>query len=194
MGGGDKMKLVEKVRTFLDEKCNILTMGFYSDTISELEEEAAGGPIESPVEQLFYIEWKFRQFCNNKIKLLCLHPQYQDDTTKGFIVDFYVNMMAEVLTWQETSNPKKFKIITSIFPPHLGIEIDGHLWHEKTKEQVARDKKRERILTANGWQLLRFAGSEVYKNPTKSVQETLLFAFELRERYHQKLKMKFGEK
>lgn len=44
------------------------------------------------------------------------------------------------------------------------IECDGHDFHEKTKEQATSDKKRDRYLTANGWKILRFSGSEIYKD------------------------------
>lgn len=53
------------------------------------------------------------------------------------------------------------------------IEIDGHEWHEKTKEQVSRDKQKERAYLINGYIPIRFSGSEVYHNPTLCVEETL---------------------
>ena len=43
------------------------------------------------------------------------------------------------------------------------IECDGHDFHEKTKEQVAYDKKRERFLTSNGYIVLRYSsGAAVF--------------------------------
>lgn len=53
----------------------------------------------------------------------------------------------------------------------IAIELDGHQWHASTKEQVARDKKRDRRLLLEGWHVLRFTGSEVYKNPDGCVAE-----------------------
>lgn len=44
----------------------------------------------------------------------------------------------------------------------LAIEIDGHDFHEKTKEQAARDKARDRKITKQGLCVLRFTGSEVF--------------------------------
>ena len=38
-------------------------------------------------------------------------------------------------------------------------ECDGHDFHEKTKDQVARDKSRVRDLEIAGWRILRFTGS-----------------------------------
>lgn len=45
------------------------------------------------------------------------------------------------------------------------VECDGHEWHEKTKEQAARDKRRNRDLGIAGWRLLRFTGSEIWRDP-----------------------------
>ncbi len=44
----------------------------------------------------------------------------------------------------------------------LIVEIDGHEFHEKTKAQAKRDKKRDRDLVAEGLIVLHFTGSEVY--------------------------------
>jgi len=45
------------------------------------------------------------------------------------------------------------------------IEIDGHDFHEKTKEQAQRDKARDRKLVRLGHYVLRFTGSEVHADP-----------------------------
>jgi hypothetical protein len=47
---------------------------------------------------------------------------------------------------------------------NLVVEIDGHDFHERTKEQAERDKSRDRTLTQGGFYVFRFTGSEVYRN------------------------------
>lgn len=57
------------------------------------------------------------------------------------------------------------------------VETDGHDFHERTKEQAARDKRRDRELSATGWTVLRFTGSEVWRDPgacVTQVQELLI--------------------
>jgi very-short-patch-repair endonuclease len=44
------------------------------------------------------------------------------------------------------------------------VECDGHDFHERTKEQAARDKKRDRDLLSRGVTTIRFTGPEIYKN------------------------------
>jgi hypothetical protein len=45
------------------------------------------------------------------------------------------------------------------------IECDGHDFHERTKQQASRDKKRDREIQAAGYPLLRFTGSEIWEDP-----------------------------
>lgn len=50
---------------------------------------------------------------------------------------------------------------------HIGgvvVECDGHQFHEKNKEQAARDKRRDRELLAAGYPVMRFTGSEIFKD------------------------------
>lgn len=48
-------------------------------------------------------------------------------------------------------------------PPFVvAVECDGHDFHEKTKEQAARDKKRDRTLNDAGVIVYRFSGSEIW--------------------------------
>lgn len=58
-------------------------------------------------------------------------------------------------------------------PIHIAIECDGHNFHERTKEQATRDKRRDRELTTEGWRVLRFTGSEIWNDP-KSCSEQVL--------------------
>lgn len=49
--------------------------------------------------------------------------------------------------------------------PLIVVECDGHDFHEKTKEQAARDKERDREIQIAGYAILRFTGSEIHNNP-----------------------------
>ena len=46
----------------------------------------------------------------------------------------------------------------------LVVECDGHDFHERTKAQAARDRRRDRLLTAAGIPFMRFTGSEIYRD------------------------------
>ncbi len=51
------------------------------------------------------------------------------------------------------------------------VEIDGHDFHERTKQQASRDKKRDRDLLAEGYYTLRFTGSDIFNDPYSFVEE-----------------------
>lgn len=51
--------------------------------------------------------------------------------------------------------------------PKIVIECDGHDFHERTKEQAAKDRSRDRELSLQGYRVLRFTGSELYRDADK---------------------------
>lgn len=53
------------------------------------------------------------------------------------------------------------------------IECDGHDFHQKTKEQVARDRTRDRYLSTVYARVIRFTGSEIYRAPAKCAAEAM---------------------
>ena len=52
------------------------------------------------------------------------------------------------------------------------IELYGYAWHN-SKEKITQDKQRERYLQQQGYHVIGFTGSEVYKDPHACVLETL---------------------
>jgi very-short-patch-repair endonuclease len=62
----------------------------------------------------------------------------------------------------------------------VDVELDGHDFHERTKEQAERDKTRDRDLQSIGWQVARFPGSQVYRDPSAVAHEVFGFALALR--------------
>lgn len=52
----------------------------------------------------------------------------------------------------------------------FAIECDGHNFH-KTKEQMKRDRKRDRFLQLWGWHIIRFTGSEIYADADACAEE-----------------------
>ena len=67
-----------------------------------------------------------------------------------------------------------FVITNSYFEHHkFAIEIDGHQWHEKTKEQAISDRKKDRAYLNNLVIPIRFTGSDVFHDAKNCVLETL---------------------
>lgn len=61
-------------------------------------------------------------------------------------------------------------------PVRIAVELDGHDFHEKTKEQASKDKRRDRNLARLGWTVLRFSGADVYRDPAAVMDEIVMLA------------------
>lgn len=55
----------------------------------------------------------------------------------------------------------------------VAVEVDGHDFHEKTKEQAKHDKAKDRELQRCGLIVFRFTGSEVWHDPVKVAAEVV---------------------
>jgi very-short-patch-repair endonuclease len=49
--------------------------------------------------------------------------------------------------------------------PSVVVEVDGHNFHERTKEQARHDRSRDRAMQESGLLVFRFTGSEVFADP-----------------------------
>jgi hypothetical protein len=74
----------------------------------------------------------------------------------GWRVDFLIHAFAD---WAREPDGGKMgwnKLI---------VECDGHDFHERTKEQAARDRERDRSFQNQGIEVFRFTGSELWRDP-----------------------------
>jgi len=109
--------------------------------------------VASPIEQLFVMEWHYQRI-DERLKVK-LRPQRRLATDSGEVrIDFVVERGAN-----------------GLLP--LAIEIDGHEFHEKTKEQAAHDRKRERSIVRAGYVVIRFTGHEVFRDTAACVSEVV---------------------
>ena len=105
---------------------------------------------ESSIERLFLETFDaIRTKDRNTMCDYCLVPQVE---IGNYRVDF------------ELINHKDKKII---------VECDGHEFHQKSKQQVEKDNKRERDLKKLGYEVVRFSGSEIFKDAEKCVEDLL---------------------
>lgn len=58
----------------------------------------------------------------------------------------------------------------------LIVECDGHDFHERTKEQASRDRSRDRLAQDLGYQIHRFTGSELWRDPWACAEEVFNWA------------------
>ncbi len=58
----------------------------------------------------------------------------------------------------------------------LIVECDGHDFHERTKEQAARDRERDRWAQLQGIEVFRFTGSELWRDPLGCADQVIKWA------------------
>lgn len=132
-----------------------------ADHIDEVVEEArtnfscafgvASQDCESPIEALFLAAFIGVCLRDSSYKI---YPQRH---VGRYRVDFYITFMADDPKWRRD----------------VIVECDGHDYHERTKEQAERDKKRDRAITGSGIPVFRFTGRELHRDPEACVMEIL---------------------
>lgn len=75
---------------------------------------------------------------------------------------------------------KNYRIDFVIRMPNFGkqfvfIECDGHDFHERTPDQAARDRAKDREIQAEGIPILRFTGREIYRDLGRCVDQVYNF-------------------
>lgn len=150
----------ERIATSYAEQCSVVIADRASPS------DYFSKKTESPIERAFYTAfdlmhglWYGRANPSEGLSTTNLAPQIfiQPQVQIGeFRVDFLCG-------WN--IGDRRF---TSVI-----VECDGHEFHERTKEQAARDKSRDRVLAEGAARVLRFTGSEIYKDPCACAAEVL---------------------
>lgn len=136
--------LCKRVETFL--------IGDISSNQVQLEESLIN--CESQIEQLLALE-----LANIKLEEINIYNPYIDVIaiekqkeinikSKKYRVDFFIPVIYK---------RQEQKIFI--------IECDGYEFHQKTKEQVEKDNERQRNLQEEGYEVIRFSGTEIYHKP-----------------------------
>jgi very-short-patch-repair endonuclease len=108
---------------------------------------------------------------------LQLHDEV-DDTTIGELCGHYatLNFQVALLTYVADF------VLTANGGLRLVVECDGHDFHDRTKQQAAYDRARDRELLAIGIRTIRFTGSEIHHSAERCAQETWrIFALVLKD-------------
>ena len=68
-------------------------------------------------------------------------------------------------------------------PFYVGIECNGHDYHQRSKSQAAKDSSKVRTLKKKGLEIVRFTGSEITYNVDKCVADIDAMLDSHKERY-----------
>lgn len=138
-------------------------------------------------ERIDYWSGEFRSICESPIEVafatafmaICHHEvgdaaYFDRDVPLDQKMDGGVQ---RVLWVQRPLEQYRLDFIVSTYPYDarvaVVVECDGHDFHERTKEQAARDRSRDRALQALGLKVFRFTGSEIYRDAFLCAREVL---------------------
>lgn len=134
---------------------------------------------ESPIEKYMLISLAFMEDENTSFDTIRLVPAtgrkfeelsgrtHRDDEQRTWIYPqvavgrYRVDFLLVVECFHETKS--RF----------IAIECDGHDFHEKTKRQAGRERAREREIQAAGITVLRFTGSEIFRDANRCASEVM---------------------
>ena len=110
------------------------------------------------------------------------HPRHMPQNTEDQVADVTIVIWPQFccLDW-------KVDFLLGSFPRNgrpgfVVVECDGHDFHERTKEQAAKDRSRDRRLQDAGYRIYRFTGSEIYREPMNCASEALVGLMDVSER------------
>lgn len=110
--------------------------------------------------------------------MLCVTPQKQIGLHR---VDFALELNGTDVFHQMAKmfGDEKPKYLPETWSEKLAVECDGHNFHEKTPEQAARDKCRDRDLLNDGYPVMRFTGAEIHADPLRCSEQVVRDYFEI---------------
>lgn len=129
----------------------------FTDDVSMM---ASMGSFDSPIEAIFYAY--FTAYAEANGRIFTLHPQHEVQCGEAkYRLDFILEVNDTDLLYEAYLHGCEFQ--------PMAIELDGHDFHERTKEQVTYRNQRDRDLQAAGWRVMHYSGSELHASPARAV-------------------------
>jgi len=116
---------------------------------------------DSPLEAVFDMWWTALQKMQRIGGDVALSPQHGIECRgRQYRLDFLLEPEYDDKLWFDSRGHGW---------PRFALELDGHDFHERTKEQVAHRNQRDRDLQLDGWTVLHYSGSELVRDPAACV-------------------------
>lgn len=149
-----------------DIEMNEIAEKYFNQTHMEREREYIEGLIaecESPIEELFvtaFYSYGAKEELEAILDYFLGGNPILTSSTQMKIGKYRVDFAIKI-RWDDGAS--------SIYV----VELDGHEFHEKTKEQVRKGNERDRFFISSGITILHFSGSEVYNDPDGCVESVV---------------------
>jgi very-short-patch-repair endonuclease len=102
---------------------------------------------------------------------LIIAPQVQIATYR---VDFLLTLVVHII--DEVELPQGVAGHQDAFGrvvKEVVVECDGHEFHDRTKQQASRDRRRDRELQLRDLAVVRFTGSDIFRDPFQCASDAL---------------------
>lgn len=168
----------EHARLAADAIAKYEAASFESFMQSQLDDDSEENPdwrlgLESPLEAIFYIWWEAMVGRTGWAGSTFRLSRQEEVELEGwrYRLDFVVDVNEEAHA--------RFQSAGLIWVPII-VEVDGHTFHEKTPEQVARRNQRDRALQKVGAVVMHYSWTEMTTRPEECIGEVIGAA---KERY-----------
>lgn len=126
--------------------------------------------MESPLEAIFKLWWEAiaqRNPLGDGVAFGIEHQREVVTQDRRYRIDFVIHPGHE-----GTEICKKHGLSW----PLIGVEVDGHAFHEKTLDQVTYRNQRDRDLQQSDWKIFHYSFSEIVRDPFITVGEVYQFS------------------
>jgi hypothetical protein len=142
----------ETVRGSVDEACRVVGQVAGDCFRGFVQNMNWAAKSESPIEAAFWVWWSAADFMRN--------------------VAGQEPWMPRLLPQQDVEAcGNRYRLDFMLESGKIAIELDGHDFHERTKEQVEHRNKRDRDLQSDGWLVLHYSGSKFLSEPMNCILE-----------------------
>lgn len=139
--------------------------------MSEVPPTITPDTVESPIEWAFLVAFcacSHEMGCGDLIHLSTKEEIKADLAREPDVGRVYIIPQAKISTFRVDF---LLEMHAADIVSRLVIECDGHNWHDRTKEQAARDRSRDRILLYAGVPVIRYTGSEIFRCAAQCADE-----------------------
>ena len=106
-------------------------------------------------------------------RLMSEHPYFKLRLCESPIeLRFFVFSMHKIPNLRPQVVVGPYRVDLAIPEKKVAIELDGHEFH-KTSNQRTHDAQRERYLQKQGWQVIRFTGTEIHKDVFACIDDAI---------------------
>lgn len=126
---------------------------------------------QSPIEQAFLYAFQIITSWTLLDYAIWLEEQVKINASNG--KTYRVDFLFDSKTVDPTSCSGDELVIGK--PLKLIIECDGHDFHEVTKAQVAYRNERDYALKSDGYDIIRFSGSQIYRDPFECASDAIAY-------------------